>query len=92
MTTLASISRIDSEFHDGFHILTSDWKLSHISQYFSPPIADIVLDRSKRFGGRYVAAIMGSVIPDILLTGLASRDFGVSVFQNGVEVLHEPNP
>ena len=55
--TLIEISSIDSKFHDGFHLISSTWKITQTSQYFSPPILkNIVLDRSKSFGGRYIAA------------------------------------
>lgn len=84
---LAAISSLQSEFHDGFHVLTSDWKLIRIAQYFSPPIVENVdVDRTKRFGGRYLAALFGSVLPGVRLTGVASTGFGVAIFQRGVEI------
>jgi hypothetical protein len=38
VTTLASISVLQSEFHDGFHIVSSKWRLSRVAQYFSPAV------------------------------------------------------
>src|SRR4051812_23781056 len=56
--TLLDISSIRSEFHDGFHVVSSSGQLPLVAQYFSPPIApDVKIDRSKRFGGRYLAAL-----------------------------------
>jgi len=91
--SLAAISVRDSEYHDGFHIVSSDWRLTRVSQYFSPPIlADARIDRTKVFGGRYIAALFGSAIHGVQLAGIASRDFGIAVFENGSERLFEPAP
>jgi hypothetical protein len=58
-----------------------------VSQYFSPPIVANTLDRTKLFGGRYVAALFGSAIQGVELTGIASRGFGIAVFKDGSERL-----
>jgi hypothetical protein len=87
---LASISVTESPYHDGFHVISSDWKLTRVSQYFSPPIvAGINLDRSRNFGGRYLAALFGSAIHSVQLAGIASRNFGIAVFKDGREELFE---
>src|SRR5262249_41459750 len=36
--SLVAISVPSSEYHDGFHVVSSDWRLILVSQYFSPPI------------------------------------------------------
>jgi hypothetical protein len=90
--TLAAISVPDSEYHDGFHIVSSDWRLLRVSQYFSPPIvADARIDRTKVFGGRYIAALFGSAIRGVKLAGIASRGFGVAIFKDGSEHFYEPD-
>lgn len=87
---LATISSVKSEFHDGFHVLSADWQLLKISQYFSPPIVtDAKIDRTKRFGGRYLAALFGSALPGVVASGVASNGFGLAIFQNGQEVYYE---
>jgi hypothetical protein len=87
---LATISSLQNEFHDGFHVLSADWQLLKISQYFSPPIlADAKVDRTKRFGGRYLAALFGSALPGVVACGVASNGFGLAIFQNGREVHYE---
>ena len=84
--SLVTISSPSSEYHDGFHILSTDWRLTLVSQYFSPPIVeDAVIDRSKVFGGRYLAALFGSAIAGVELSGIVSRGFGVAIFENGFE-------
>ena len=93
ITALAAISNPESEYHDGFHVVSSDWRLSRVSQYFSPPIVDnAIIDRSKIFGGRYVAALFGSAIPCVQLTGIASRGFGTAIFKDGAERFFEGAP
>jgi hypothetical protein len=91
ISALVTISRISNEYHDGFHILDSTLRLKLVSQYFSPPIIHgIELNRSRQFGGRYVAALFGSALANVKLTGIASRDFGISIFEHGAEKLFEP--
>lgn len=84
---LAAISQQASPYHDGFHVLSSALNPLAIAQYFSPPIVrGIVLDRSRHFGGRYVAALFGSALPGVRATGIASRDFGIAIFERGHEI------
>lgn len=90
---LAEISTPASEYHDGFHVISSEWQLTRVAQYFSPPIVGTArIDRSKRFGGRYLAALFGSALPDVKAAGIASTDFGIAIFEHGVEVLYERTP
>lgn len=87
---LVSISSHKSDYHDGFHFISSNWQLTHISQYFSPPIIpDIELCRESGFGGRYLAALFGSKIIGVNLCGIASKNFGLAIFKDGVEILFE---
>lgn len=87
---LAAISSVQSEFHDGFHVISVDWQLIKTSQYFSPPIIDDAkIDRTKRFGGRYLAALFGSALPGVEVSGVASNGFGIAIFQRGREVHYE---
>ncbi len=90
-TVLARISQHRHEHHDGFHVLTPDLKIKKIAQYFSPPIVPLLnIDRQKRFGGRYLAALFGSMLPSVVATGIVSRDFGLAVFQQGDEKFYRP--
>ncbi|MHC4042234.1 hypothetical protein [Bradyrhizobium sp. 23AC] len=90
---LVHIASRGSEHHDGFHIISQTWRLTKVAQYFSPPIIhDAEIDRSKRFGGRYLAALFGSWIPSVALAGIASEGFGIAIFERGREVLFEEQP
>lgn len=84
---LIHISTLSSEFHDGFHLISNDLKLTHISQYFSPPIVtEAHVNHSKTIGGRYMAALFGSHIEGVELTGIATTTNGIVIFQNGIEI------
>ena len=87
---LAQISSLNSVLHDGFHILTTTLKLVRVAQYFSPPIVhNIRLNRERRFGGRYLAALFGSKIPGVVLSAVATPALGIAIFKNGQEVYFE---
>ena len=87
---LSNISQCASRFHDGFHIMNGCGKLTHVAQYFSPPIVrESVLDRHRLVGGRFVAALFGSAIPGVLMTGIVGLKSGLSIFRNGEEVVYE---
>ena len=87
---LSNISSHSSEYHDGFHILNKEGKLSHVSQYFSPPIVQkACFDKSRIVGGRFVAALYGSAISDVIMTGIVSEGHGISIFMGGEEVYFE---
>lgn len=89
MSALEKISSYKSSFHDGFHLLNTDFQLTHISQYFSPPIVqNVKLVRNEGFGGRYLAALFGSYIPGVRLIGIASTNFGIAIFRNGEEIYY----
>lgn len=87
VSTFVEISKVESLYHDGFHFINSDLTLTHISQYFSPPIVQgVVVDSSRIIGGRYMAALFGSCLSNILLTGVVTRNNGVVIFENGKEI------
>lgn len=87
---LAAIAVSQSDLHDGFHLLSTDWRITAVAQYFSPPIlVGAEIDRSKNFGGRYLAALFGSALPGVVLCGVASNPFGLAIFESGREVYFE---
>ena len=87
VTVLGSLAIDGSAHHDGFHILTPALALAAVSQYFSPPVVTgLEIDRSRRFGGRYLAALFGSLLPGVLATGIATPALGVIVFCGGREI------
>jgi hypothetical protein len=88
---LLEISEHTSEYHDGFHVLSSDLQLQLISQYFSPPIVALTFpQRDQLVGGRYVAALFGSTLAAVVATGVVSTNYGVVLFVGGKEVFFAP--
>lgn len=88
--SLAEVSRVGSDLHDGFHVLTPELHLVALSQYFSPPIAKAAaVNRKRIFGARYVAALFGSTLPGVHLCGIATKSLGVVIFKHGQEVFFE---
>ncbi|GEO86455.1 hypothetical protein GCM10007920_36040 [Ciceribacter naphthalenivorans] len=58
-----------------------------VAQYFSPPIVeDVTIDRTKKFGGRYLAAAFGSALPSVIATGIIGIDLSESIFTSGIDV------
>lgn len=84
---LTEISRFTSDYHDGFHVLSSDFRVLRLSVYFSPPIVhEAAAGPRVHGGGRYWAALFGSALPSVLAAGVASAHYGVAVFEGGREV------
>lgn len=84
LETLAEMSDTASEFHDGFHVLSPNLEILLVSQYFSPPIIPgVVVDPSRRLGGRYMAGLFGSALPTVLAAGVVSQSYGAVVFERG---------
>ncbi|MCZ4373878.1 hypothetical protein O4H50_18945 [Vibrio diazotrophicus] len=84
VSDLLEISSYRSEYHDGFHFISDDFEMSHVAQYFSPPIiSNANIDYSKALGGRFMAALFGSYVQGVLLTGILTRSNGIIIFEHG---------
>lgn len=84
VSDLLEISSYNSEYHDGFHFVSEDFKMSHVAQYFSPPIiSNANVDYSKSLGGRFMAALFGSHVQGVLLTGILTKSNGIIIFESG---------
>jgi hypothetical protein len=83
---LSSVSSIGSPLHDGFHFVdVTSWKLTHLSQFISPPIPDATTQHYHGTGARLMAALLASLQPGIACVGLVSQDGEVHLFTNGVD-------
>lgn len=85
LKTLIEISSSNSKFQDGFHLLSKEFKLTHISQYFSTPIIKNIIVPNI-FGSRYRTALYGSCLPNVLYTVVISKNYGLIIFENGKEI------
>lgn len=88
---LASFSVRESDLHDGFHVLDEALRLRMVSQYFSPPIGSIRPPPPTSGGARWMAALLGSCLPGVVVTGLVTPDRDPTVFRNGAEVAAAPS-
>lgn len=87
---LASISTQSCLLHDGFHFVNAqDWKLTHLSQFISPPIPRDASEKFQGTGARLMAAVLASVLPGIASVGLVSHTGDVHLFCGGVDVYGE---
>ncbi|MEM5766082.1 MAG: hypothetical protein QW423_00335 [Candidatus Aenigmatarchaeota archaeon] len=78
---LLKISRKNNTLHDGFHFINETGDLTHVSQYFVPPIRKIKINKSQ--GVRYHAALLGSYIKGIILVGILTADKKTYYFKKG---------
>lgn len=88
LKVLIEVSSSESIYQDGFHLLSKDLVLTHISQYFSTPIRK-ELKVQNNYGSRYRTALYGSFLPNVIYTIVISKDYGIVVFNDGKEVFTE---
>lgn len=88
--SLALVASRMSDLHDGFHLLSVDWQITAVAQYFSPPVvADLEINWKRKFGGRYLAAQFGSTLPGVEFCGIATTSLGIAIFKDGREIHFE---
>ncbi len=90
LAQILKISTHECELHDGFHLLSRELRLFSAAQYFSPPVdLALTVDVETGFGGRYFAALFGSIIPGVECTGIVTHTAGVAVFKDGKRIYSE---
>ncbi len=82
---LVEISKYGSEFHDGFHFMTENAKLTHVAQFVSPPIVESEFIHWDN-GARSRAAQYLSFVNGVVLCGIVSSKGGLSIYSNGKAV------
>lgn len=85
---IAECSLYSRPCHDGFQIVSEQWKMMKRNQYFAPFPAEECreLIGSVNVGSRYMAARLGSLIEVVVCTGLLSERGGILVFEDGLPV------
>lgn len=85
---LVSVSLASNQCHDGFHLISLEWELTHANQYFAPPLPNVkqkeILGNESR-GARYISARIGSLLSSVDCTGVLSDRDGIVIFKDGVE-------
>lgn len=79
---LADISSYQHPCHDGFHFINNQGFLTHISQFFSPPISEKLSNVTGQ-GARTLCALHGSKIEGVLMIGTISSNNDIFIFKNG---------
>ena len=81
---VSNASRLINPCHDGFHLISRDWRLTHTNQYFAPPIPpEIDVGGAYGFGARHASGLLGSFLPSVICVGvLTTRDL-LLVFRKG---------
>lgn len=80
---IALCSLFNNDCHDGFQLVSSEWELTKRNQYFAPFIDSVTCSDHQSVGARYMAAKQGSLLKDVLCTGLISERDGILIFVDG---------
>lgn len=84
---LYEISGWDDARHDGFHFIKVNSGLTHVSQYFSPPIPSNFRHTTYNIGARYRTAQYGSLLSDVLSVIVQNKDGLLHILKQGKEVI-----
>ena len=84
---LYEISGWDDARHDGFHFIKVNFGLTHVSQYFSPPIPSNFRHTTYNIGARYRTAQYGSLLSDVLSVIVLNKDGLLHILKQGKEVI-----
>lgn len=82
VTYLLGISAYGHALHDGFHMVNKEGYLTHVAQYFVPPIVK-ELSPNQEHGVRLYSSMCGSMIEGVLFIGMISSNNQVFLFVNG---------
>lgn len=79
---LLEVSCQDNVWHDGFHLLSPEFHLTHFCQYVSTPIIKDATIEFK-YGSRHRTALYGSFLENVVACGVISSDLNAVIFQQG---------
>jgi hypothetical protein len=68
---LIELTKHNSPYHDGFVFINERGQLTHVSQYFVPPIVPEIIP-NETAGVRYHTALFGSYLNGVIATGVVS--------------------
>ena len=73
---------IKDDLHDGFDMIDSKGNLTHVAQYFVPPIVKRFQPNLKH-GVRLHSSICGSVLDGVICIGVISSGRDIYILRNG---------
>ncbi|MET0355889.1 MAG: hypothetical protein ABW044_03870 [Cellvibrio sp.] len=82
--SLLSLGDEASPYHDGFHLLSTQLKFTHVSCFMAPQIQPGApkIPFAGR-GSRFATAYFTSLIPNVVCVGIVSSKYQVTVFKQG---------
>lgn len=82
---LIHISDYHNTLHDGFHMMNESGVLTHVAQYFVPPIVEN-LAPDQDHGVRVHSSICGSTLQGVLFIAVVCSNSNIYLFQDGKKV------
>lgn len=81
---LIELSNYNNCYHDGFHVISTNLKITHVSQYFYPkPSKQIIIHNVENYGVRYFVAKIGSALPNVKYSAIVNSNYEIYIFQDG---------
>ncbi len=81
-TYLIEIAKYQHPYHDGFHFINGDGVLTHVAQFFSPPVNKFISNVLGQ-GARTFCSQCGSKVDGVLMVGSVSSNRGIYLYENG---------
>lgn len=82
---LIEIADYHNTLHDGFHMMNESGILTHVAQYFVPPIVDNLVPNQEH-GVRLHSSMCGSMLEGILFIAVICSDLNIYIFKSGKNV------
>lgn len=79
---LIEIADYRHPYHDGFHFINSKGILTHVAQFFSPPVNKYIKN-VRGHGARTYCAQSGSLVEGVLMVSSVSSRRNIHLFSNG---------
>ena len=79
---LINISDYHHALHDGFHMVNEQGILTHVAQYFVPPVVKD-LQPNQEHGVRLYSSMCGSTLAGVSFICMISSDKSIYFFRNG---------
>jgi hypothetical protein len=83
---LRRLSDSTAPMHDGFHLVDAkSLTITRVCHFFAPPIPAEIPQAMPNHpvGARFMAALLGSLLPSVVMTAVLSRE-GAVIFERGV--------
>lgn len=88
--SLARAGSKSSSHHDGFHFVhLVSLRLTHLSQYVSPPIPQRLASVPVGGGARHMTAILASQVEGITSVGLLTQRGQIALYEGGELIMNE---